>query len=84
MKVLTNSALGSGAVTLAGGTLGLAGATSTIGVQFVGDGIPVTGFAGVMPMNNWNSLSGSSWSFANAALTDNSGVATGAAHHKQL
>jgi fibronectin-binding autotransporter adhesin len=74
LKVTDSSALGSGPVTLAGGTLSLAGGVPSIGVQFLGyQGIPIAGPAGAAPMNNWNILSGSS--FSNTPLTDNS-VAT--------
>ncbi len=73
VKVANKFALGSGAVTLAGGTLSLAGVLS-IGIQFVGNGTPVTGCAGVVPMSNWNNLSGSS--FTSTALNGYSGAAT--------
>ncbi|MGA2256244.1 MAG: autotransporter-associated beta strand repeat-containing protein, partial [Thermoguttaceae bacterium] len=64
LKVTNTLALGSGAVMLTGGTLSLAtpAPSSSIGIQFVGDGKPVTGPAGVVPMSNWNSLSGMSFS----------------------
>jgi len=45
-----------------------------IGIHFVGSGSPVSGSAGVVPMGNWNNLSGSS--FTSTALTDNSGAST--------
>ena len=75
VEITNNSALGSGAVTLAGGTLSLAMPTS-IGVHFVGNGGPVTGLAGAVPMSNWNNLSGAS--FSNVALTDAFGNASSA------
>jgi autotransporter-associated beta strand protein len=81
VRLANYSALGSGVVTLAGGTLGLVstatGLSASIGIQFVGYGSPITGSAGVVPMSNWNSLSG--WNFASLPLTDNSATATMAA-----
>ncbi len=78
VNVVNASALGSGAVTLAGGTLGMASTapSGSIGVQFVGEGNPITGSAGVAPMSNWNSLSPYAISYSNVALTDSSGAAT--------
>ena len=40
--------------------------STSIGIQFVGYGSAITGSAGVVPMSNWNNLSG--WSFTNTAL----------------
>ena len=79
---ITNSfALGSGPITLAGGTLGFTlvprSTSPGIGIHFVGGGNPVTGTAGVVPLNNWNNLSGTS--FSGTPLTDSNGAATTAA-----
>ncbi len=69
MRITNNFALGSGSVVLAGGTLDLGRAHPSIGIHFVGTGSSVSGSAGVVPINNWNNLSG--MSFTNTPLTDN-------------
>ena len=78
VKITNNFALGSGPITLAGGTLSLSSTTTTtgsIGIQFLyNNGTPITGSAGVAPMSNWNTLSGEN--FTNKALIDNSAAAT--------
>ena len=58
-------------------------ATGSIGIHFVGSagGGSVTGSAGVVPMSNWNNLSGPS--LTNQALTDYSARYDGQAHHKR-
>jgi fibronectin-binding autotransporter adhesin len=67
----------SGATLVAGGVLQLQPQLQYgIAVHFVGNqnGGSVTGLAGVIPIGNWNNLSGAS--FANQPLTDNTGAAT--------
>ena len=78
---LTSSQSYKGPTVINGGVLKvqLPAVGGSIGVHFVGDGSAVTGSAGVVPMSNWNNLSG--WNFSNTALTDNSGIATTAATH---
>jgi fibronectin-binding autotransporter adhesin len=79
-NVASNTALGIGTVTLAGGTLGLnmtiPSQPAAIGVHFVGYGDPVNGSAGVVPMSNWNNLTG--YSYSGVHLSDNSGLTTSA------
>ena len=75
VRVTNSSALGSGPVVLAGGTLSLAAvAQSSIGIHFVGVGGTVVGSAGMAPTLIWNNLAGQS--FANSSLYDNNGVNT--------
>jgi autotransporter-associated beta strand protein len=68
LSATSNQALGLGPVLLNGGTLQLAGVHASIGINFVGGGTnspspggaSVTGVAGVVPMANWNNITGSS------------------------
>ncbi len=73
LNVTNNYALGSGAVLLAGGTLGLAAvARSSMGIHFLGGGDgTVAGPAGVASTMVWNNLGGQN--FANSPLSDNNG-----------
>jgi autotransporter-associated beta strand protein len=64
LSVASNGALGTGPVSLSGGTLQLAGGTAAVGINFVGGGGPtpggamVTSVAGVVPIANWNNILG--------------------------
>jgi fibronectin-binding autotransporter adhesin len=73
LSVASSQALGTGPVQLSGGTLQLAGVSASIGINFVGNGTPVAGVAGVVPMANWNNISGSTG--AAIPLNDFNGVA---------
>ncbi len=68
-----------GSTTVAGGVLQLqAIATGNIGIHFIGTSSngAYTGTGGVVPMNNWNSESG--YSFSGTTLANNSGANSGA------
>jgi len=75
--VANNTALGTGGVVLGGGTLqlqGSVGGTGAIGIKFIGGngGGPVTDTEGVVPIANWNNLSGNVG--ANISLNDANGT----------
>ena len=78
LSAASNGALGTGPVSLTGGTLQLAGGTAAIGINFVGGGGPapggatVTSVAGVVPIANWNNISGNAG--GGIVLNDSNGV----------
>ena len=78
--VLTLSASQSyaGPTVISGGTLRLppGGGGAAMGIQFVGNGSAISGADGVLPISNWNSLTGTS--FTNVALINSSSALTSA------
>jgi len=69
-----NSSLGTGAVTLGGGKLQLAGQQGIININFVGTGGSVTGNSGVVDSGNWNNITGNASTTA-IPLNDSNGAA---------
>ena len=78
IMMLTAPSTYSGPTVISGGVLELQAAAvgGSIGVHFVGNGSSVTASAGVVAMNNWNNLSG--YTFSGSTLVNNSGQNSGA------
>jgi fibronectin-binding autotransporter adhesin len=71
---LTTAQSYSGPTSIAGGTLQLLNIGAGIGIQFQGNGTPISGSDGAFPISHWNVLTGETPSGSN--LMNSSGVAT--------